>query len=234
MEQGMLPINGNVVLYARVSTKKRESDTTSSQLEEMARWAYLNGYNIIGMHTDHCSGRSMDCREGLLKAIALANQQGASVAVCELSRLSRNVRDTAELMESNTKFIFTRSGVEMSKEMVLMASIFSQMESESISHRVSAGIQNLFMTQEGAREEWGRARHKATTIKAMNEGCIKQADDFASRNGEIAYELLESGRTLRQVAEIFMKMEIKTARGKTRWYANSIRQLVSRYNTIKP
>ena len=232
-DQQIPGINGNIVLYARVSTGKTESDTTENQFQEMKRWCSENGYDVVAEFKDLCSGRSLECRIGLKEAIVYSRATNAKIAVVELSRLSRSVSDTADLMDSNTEFVFTRSGISMSKEMILVSSIFTQMESESISRRVKAGIHNKFETEPGAREEWGQARHRDSTIQLMKETRISKANDFALKNGEYAFMLRQQGAPYQYIADRYNEVEIKTSRGgDNKWSMNTIRSLILRYERL--
>ena len=223
---------GMVWLYARVSTQIEESDTTESQLQEMKRWAETNGYLVVGESIDRSSGRTMDNRDGLALALEKASEMRAKVAVVEQSRLSRSLKDTAELMDGNVEFIFTRSGTTMSREMCMMFGLFAQMEAESIARRVKAGIANHFETP-GAREEWARARWREDIPERLSQARRSKADAYALKHGEMAMLMWrENGMSLRHIAETYMAMGVETARGTKKWHANSIRRLVERYEQL--
>ena len=225
--------DGYITLYARSSTQHVESDSTESQLEELRRWAVEKNYMVCGEFKDLCSGRKLECRLGLQEAIVYAKATNSKIAIVEASRLSRSVKHTADLMDSETQFVFTRSGVSMSKEMILMKSIFNQMESEAISRRVKAGINNLFETTEGARQAWGEARHRASTIQSMNTAWVSKADTFAVKTGKYAEMLREKGETYQTIANIYNSTGIKTSRGgKSLWSATTIRTLINRYRGL--
>ena len=144
-----------IILYTRVSTGKLEADTTENQLQELRRWAENNDYFVIGEFKDLKSGKNLEARNGLKKALEIAGEVQCPIATVELSRLSRSIADIANLMNSGQVFYFTRSGREMTTEMILFAGLLAEMESKSISRRVSAGIQNKFKNNPGARKLWG-------------------------------------------------------------------------------
>ena len=224
---------GHVCLYARVSTQRREADTIDTQLQELERWAQDKRLSVLGTFWDRCSGRKgAEVRDGLAKAIETANKFGAKVVCVELSRLSRSVKDTAEMLDAGTQFVFTRDGVQMTKEMLLVKSLFAQMEAEATSRRVKAGIQNLFQTDPNAREEWGQARHRDTTISLMTEARVSKANAYILKVGRIAFEMRERGETLQHIADTYMMMGVLTSRGKTNWSKKTIRTLVSRYHAL--
>lgn len=234
-EQQELFSQGSVCLYARVSTQRREADTIDTQLQELERWAQDNAQSVLGTFWDRCSGRKgAEVRDGLAKAIETANKRGAKVVCVELSRLSRSVKDTAEMLDAGTQFVFTRDGVQMTKEMLLVKALFAQMEAEATSRRVKAGIQNKFKENPELRKEWGAGSPNRTvnTIELMVKTNIKKADAHTLKVGRVAYEMRERGETLQRIADTYMEMGVLTSRGMTTWSKKTIRALVSRYHAL--
>ena len=221
-----------VVLYTRVSTGKAEADTTENQLNELRKWAEDNDFTIIGEFKDLKSGRGMEDREGLNKALEIANTIGCPIAIVELSRLSRSIADIANMINSGQIFHFTRSGNEMTKEMVLFGALLAEMESTSISRRISAGIQNKFQNDPTAKSNWGGGKDREAAAKRLEEGRVKKADKFALKFGELIVSLREQGHTLRSIASMLMGMEIKTANGRSEWRAGQVRAVALRYEGL--
>lgn len=227
-----LPVNGKVVLYQRCSTEHDSADTTSKQKTEMMDWCNTNGYEVIGSFSDLCSGfkQSYDCRDGLRQAMEMAQREHAKVACVELSRLTRRITDTIELMDSDeVEIIFTRhNGRKMNRMELYFTAVANQMSSESTSRRVSAGIQTLFQQDPTARDRWGRAGDPNSS-NDMTRGRVAKADRFALANGAMATELWRSGKRYSWIAGMYSDAEIKTSRGKTRWSAEQIKNLIQRY-----
>lgn len=222
-----------IVLYQRASTKKVESDTTNNQHIELLQWAEDNDYVVLGSFRDLKSGRSMESREGLKKALKMAQENCCGIAVVELSRLSRSIADTANLIDSGMVFHFTRSGMQMSKEMILFASLLNQMESEAISRRVSAGIQNHFARNPEQRKLWGAGSRVKQAKKSMDSARITKANAYAAKYGETIASLRNNGFSLRRIAEMLETMEIKTPRGNSTWQANQVRSVLKRYEGLE-
>ena len=221
-----------VVLYTRVSTGKAEADTTENQLNELRKWAEDNDFTIIGEFKDLKSGRGMEDREGLNKALEIAHTIGCPIAIVELSRLSRSIADIANMINSGQIFHFTRSGNEMTKEMILFAGLLAEMESSSISRRVSAGIQNKFQRNPEARKLWGAGSRKEEAVVQMVKGKKAKADKFALKYGAMIVSLQEQGNSLRTIASMLMSMEIRTANGRSKWSKDQVRNLVLRYEGL--
>ena len=217
-----------VILYARVSTKKIESDTTASQLDELKRFAAANGLEVAGSFVDTCTGRQMECREGLQAAILEASKIGAPVAVVELSRLSRSIRDVIDLLEADTEFIFTRTGRQRDRMMILQLAWVAEYESVNISRRVSAGIQSRFLKSPELKSQWGAGSRPGAAAVAR-AGLTKKADQFALSVGKLAWERRQAGFTWGAIGSEYMDMQIRTARGGLKWTPTAVKNLVERY-----
>ena len=221
-------MNKKIISYSRCATTKAEADTTRAQKDEIARWADFNGYEVIAHYTDLCTGREMECREGLLQALALADQTGASIAATDLSRISRNVHHISGMLNNQTHFILTRTGRELSREMLLILAVLVESESNASSARVKAGIHNAFIADPTLRERWGQSPGRDAAAD-LTRGRIEKADRHALKYGEIAYTAYHSGRSYRQIAGLLMNAEIPTSRGHFRWSYSSTRQLIDRF-----
>ncbi len=220
-----------LISYTRCSTEKEAQDSSMlTQSAEINAWAEHNGFEVIGSFSDRASGRSME-RDGLLAALALANNTGASVAIVELSRLSRSVGDVANLLNANTRIILTRSGRSLSKEMVLIMAVFAEAESDAISRRTKAGIAAAFERDPNLRAQWGRASDPSAPADLVR-GKIEAANRFALVYGPIAWNLRESGKSFRKIAEYLMAAKIPTPRGKANWTKMGVKRLVERYDRI--
>ena len=221
------------IIYKRVSTKK-ETQTLSleTQHQELTAWAQRDGLEVIGTFQDRCSGKQMgDCRKGLQEAIQLANDTGAVILITELSRLSRSVRDIADLIANDTKFIITRSGRQISKVELLLLAVFAEAESDSTSRRVKASIQAKFDRDPESRSSWGRGTDPSSP-KDMERGRRAASDKFALENGVLAYQLREQGLVYQAIADAYMESDIKTPRGKSTWGPDQINCLITRYKKL--
>lgn len=98
-----------VVVYARVSTEEqgRQGISMEAQVDKCLAYAKVFGMNPIKVYQDVKSGSSME-RLGLQKALhAMRQGRAMGVIVYRLDRLTRSVRDLAELLEDhfhNTRF----------------------------------------------------------------------------------------------------------------------------------
>ena len=228
------------IIYKRVSTKKETQDLSlQTQQEELTKWALKEGMEVIGTYQDRCSGKNMGpCRKGLQEAVLHASKSGATILVTSLSRLSRSVKDIANLIDSNTRFVITRNGRQVSKVELLLLAVFAEAESDETSKRVKASIQAKFERDPDSRTKWGRGTDKKAPSD-LQRGRINQADNFALKYGVSAYHLRkqigDDGKpqlTFQDIADIYEAQGILTARGKHTWNAQQMRKLIIRYTRL--
>lgn len=196
----------------------------------MYLWAVNNDYEIVGAYQDLQSGRDAASREGLQEALQTAQIHDCPVAAVEVSRLTRSIADMATMIRQNQTFVFSRMGRSMGKEMVLLACLLGEFESDSISRRVSAGIQNAFQRDPEMRANWGGAQRPEQAAVDMQRGRVNKADSFAMRIGPIAADLRQT-KTLQQTADMLTNSGIQTARG-GQWTPTAVRNLCNRYSRL--
>ena len=192
---------------------------------ELRQWAKIHGYEVVAEYTDTKSGKTMEGRHGLFSAIAHANGIGATILVTELSRLTRSVADCATLLEGDTKFIITRSGRQISKEMLLIQSVFAQAEREATSKRMKAMLKGRFERSPELRQQWGNQRGIG-----LDKGRASQANSaqaYAEKVGCLALEMRNSGCAWNAIKDLYNQLEIPTRRG-GKWSVGSIQNLVKR------
>jgi DNA invertase Pin-like site-specific DNA recombinase len=218
------------IAYIRTSSTLDSQSVSRDETQplELQEWALKNGYEIIGSYTDMKSGKSIESRTGLLQAITHANITGAVILITELSRLTRSVKDCADLLDSNTKFIITRSGRHISKEMILIQSVFAQSEREATSKRMKAMLKGRFERNPELRKEWGNQRGIGLDRARQTRTCItKEHDD---KVGFLAVDLRNNGISYQCIADRYNQLEIPTLRG-GKWNKGSIYKMVKRINS---
>ena len=217
------------IIYIRTSTAldSQAVSREETQPEELRQYARMYGYEVVGEYTDTKSGKSVEGRVGLLRAIAHANATGATILVTELSRLTRSVADCATLLEGETKFVITRSGRHISKEMLLIQSVFAQAEREATSKRMKAMLKGRFERSPELRQQWGNQR--GIGLDKGREVQANAAQAYAEKVGGLALEMRNSGCSWKSIADRYNMLEIPTRRG-GKWSVGSIQNLVKRLN----
>ena len=218
------------IAYIRTSTTLDSQSVSRDETQplELQEWAVKNGYEIIGSYTDTKSGKSIESRTGLLQAITHANVTGAVILVTELSRLTRSVRDCADLLDTCTKFIITRSGRHISKEMILIQSVFAQAEREATSNRMKAMLKGRFERNPELRQKWGN-QEGIGLVEARNVRS-QQTKIHDEKVGFLAMDMRKSGASYQVIADRYNQLEIPTLRG-GKWNKGSIHRMVKRINS---
>ena len=85
------------VIYARVSTSDQEYER---QISEMEQYAKAQNYKVIHIYKEKLSGAKADRPELAAMLKAAADGSINMVLVWDLSRLSRNAKDTLEIIEA--------------------------------------------------------------------------------------------------------------------------------------
>jgi len=102
----MRTTRARIVAYYRVSTRKQGESGLGLEAQRSAvrEYARQNRAKIIAEYTEVETGKRAD-RPTLEEALGHTKLSGATLVIAKLDRLARNVRFTAELMESGVDFI---------------------------------------------------------------------------------------------------------------------------------
>lgn len=202
--------------YLRVSTADQATSGLGleAQQDAITRAAEAQGLTIAGWFTDAgVSGTTApDDRPGMATALETLADHGAGVLIAaKLDRLSRSVKDAAELMDRADREgwrVVTADGTvgadnsPMSRAMVGMSSVFAQMERDLIAMRTREAL--------AALKAQGKQLGQPTTLP----------DAVLTR---IITELSE-GRSLRAIAQGLQDDGITTATGGARWYPAQVKR----------
>jgi site-specific DNA recombinase len=140
-----------VCLYTRISTDEENQPTSlHSQLERLEAFCKAQeGWRIVAHHEDRQSGATLS-RPGLERAVELAREQRIDLLlVYRVDRLSRKVRQLAQLAEDLDRCeVVLRSATEpfdtgsaAGRMMLQMLAVFAEFEHATIVDRVTAGIE---------------------------------------------------------------------------------------------
>jgi DNA invertase Pin-like site-specific DNA recombinase len=100
-------MEGRFVAYYRVSTEHQGANGNGMAAQRKAVEDYLNGGNwkLVAEFTEVESGKRVDNRPELEKALAAAKKHRATLILAKLDRLARNVAFIADLMERKVNFV---------------------------------------------------------------------------------------------------------------------------------
>jgi DNA invertase Pin-like site-specific DNA recombinase len=100
-------MDGRYVAYFRVSTEHQGANGNGMAAQKKAVADYLNGgrWTLVAEFTEVESGKRVDNRPELEKALAAAKKHRATLILAKLDRLARNVHFIAGLMERKVNFV---------------------------------------------------------------------------------------------------------------------------------
>lgn len=215
------------VSYLRVSTKKQGKSGLGLEAQRaiVEYYAKLDGAMIVKEFIELESGKDTINRQYLKEAIELCNRNGHSLIVAKLDRLSRDVRDTFDILEQLKGRLIscdipTQNG-QMDSFMLSVFAGLAQRERELISIRTRQALEakknrgvKLGKPENFSDEsrELGRSKHiYKSSINSNNKlalAFIRKCKHELRSLAEIAQELNENGfRTARN--KKFHKMTVK-------------------------
>lgn len=226
-----VPHSGKYVAYYRVSTQKQGASGLGLEAQREIVERHLNGgkWKIIAEFTEMESGKRSDRkRPELQKALELCEAEGAILVVAKLDRLTRNVPFLSRLLESPAKFIACDipdfGNPAQNKFMLQMMTNVAEYEAELISQRTKAALQ---ASKARGTVLGSPSPEKGSVIGAAR--VVANADDHAAEVMKVIEELQEFGcTTLQKIANGLEARGVKTARGGTRWYPSSVRNVIKR------
>lgn len=138
---GEAVMEGKFVAYYRVSTDKQGDRGYGLDAQRKAVGDYLDGgsWELIGEFTEVESGKRIDNRPELEKALNAARKHKATLIIAKLDRLSRNVAFIAGLMERKVNFV----SVDMPNATPFMLHVYAAVAEEErrmIGNRTRAGL----------------------------------------------------------------------------------------------
>lgn len=228
-----------LVGYVRVSTVEQAAEGVSlaAQRAKLESYAAAMGLQLVAVVED--AGRSAKDmnRPGLQQVLQMLDGGEADgVLICKLDRLTRSVRDLAELMDRYFGDGGKRSLVSVGDSidtrtptgrMVLnMIGVVAQWERETTVERVREAAAHLKRT--GHRYNLGRAigYSYGEEVDANGRRVVVQQDTEAEAC-RIMAELRKNGATLREICAELERRGIPTKRGGT-WSPKVVRSVLLR------
>jgi DNA invertase Pin-like site-specific DNA recombinase len=213
-------MNGRFVAYYRVSTEHQGANGNGMAAQRKAVADYLNGgdWKLMGEFTEVESGKRVDNRPELEKALAAAKKHKATLILAKLDRLARNVHFIAGLMERQVPFVCC----DMPSATPFMLHVYAAVAEEE--RRMIA-----------ARTKAGLAAAKARGVKLGN---AKLAYDnraaAVARAEELKPVLLElTGLSARAAAIELNARRVPTPNGAA-WHAQTVIRVRERLGLARP
>jgi len=209
-----------VIGYIRVSTEDQADSGAGLEAQRAAiqEQCRRRSWELVAMHSDTASARSLAARPGLARALADVDTGGAgALVVAKLDRLSRSLLDFSGLMERSRKkgwaLVALDLGVDTTtpsgEMMANVLAVFAQFERRLIGQRTREAL--AVKRQRGVR--LGRPRVMS-----------------ASTVAEI-HRLRSQGKSLAAIAERLNLEARDTAHGGCRWYVSTVQAVLRSRST---
>jgi DNA invertase Pin-like site-specific DNA recombinase len=221
----------NFIAYYRVSTREQGLSHLGLESQRSSVLGYImnNGNRIIAEYTEIESGKKNN-RPELIKAIAKAKEQNATLVIAKLDRLSRNLHFISTLMESKINFCC----VDMPDASPLTIHIFAalaQWERERISDRTKQALQ----AKKDREPEWIPGTPGNLTREAINKAHASTRNKAKSdQSVRFAYHFIrplrESGLSYQAIADKLNSEGYKTRQG-MQFYPVQVRNIVKRFES---
>lgn len=222
--------------YIRVSTQKQADEGLSleAQTSRIQEWALSQDLPCT-IYSDAISGRNIDKREGLKEALS-ALQQGDTLCVYSLSRLSRSTQDTLQLLDqvaalgaklhslSERVDVTTASG----KLMTTLTAVFAEYEVNTISERVRFGIKE----KQARHEHIGRPPYGWKLRDGPKSGLVpdtyeQQVIAVAKEERNRPSTISQNGcKSYQEIADLLQLRGYKTRQGTTLWHKRHVMSMI--------
>lgn len=195
----------NAFVYCRVSTEEQASDSHYSldYQEQCARHPVKEkGWTIYKVRKDVGWGKSRYGRPGFQELLQDVDPYAIDVVlVYKLDRLSRNVRDIYEFLESTQRvgvaFVSLTEGFDtttpMGRAMLGIAAVFAQLTRETIAEN----------TKNGLRQRASQGKFSAGRLRPCGYG-------YTPENGLVVVPT--EAATVRRIFDLFVNAKLSTAR----------------------
>lgn len=211
------------IKYYRVSTRSQADSGLGLTAQQRDIDLYLSTYaetpwEVIAEFTDVQSGKD-DNRPELQKAMALAEETGATLLIAKLDRISRRVSFISAIMERKRLNLTVATMPNADKFQLHIYAALAEQEREFISLRTKQALAPLKGT--------GKLGGNRGNIDKANEAAKALADSHAAKVMDTVLPLKEAGRTLQQIADTLNKSGVQTARG-GKWYPSTVKNVLAR------
>ena len=217
------------IAYYRVSTKKqgKQGWGIAAQKAVVKHFAEKAGAQLVDHYTEVGSGKDIETRPILQKAVDACEAQEATLIVARLDRLSRDVEHVFQLKKRLGDRLIC---CDLPHTDSLTLSIFAglaQRERELISIRIKAALK----AKKARGEKLGTPQNltqkgRALGRQAQQEKAKKNPNTQRAVQLIVAYR--QMGYTLQAIADLLNNNSFKTARGK-RFGANTVKYLLDKY-----
>ena len=237
------------VKYCRVSTQKQGVSGLGLEAQDYIMDNVLGkDYEFVKTFTDIASGKSINKRTELQKAIKVCLDNGYTLIVAKCDRLARNTKDALEILERLENRFVSCDCPNTDKFSLTLLFAFAERERELISIRTIAALKSkkirkakeLKSNFDSMSDEDQQLILDKTIINGNSKGCNtskarkssarireQKAKDNSKKYIDTATALKDSGKSLRDIAKVLNKISV-SIKDNRKFYASSVSRLLKR------
>lgn len=243
-----------IAIYSRKSKFTGTGDSVENQIQmckDHLNYIYRDKFFETKVYEDEGYTGKNTNRPMFKQMLLDIKQNKISVVICyRLDRLSRSVADFSQLLslltQFNVEFISVSENFDtstpMGRAMISIASVFAQLERETIAERVK---DNKVLIAKGGRWQGGTPplgykAVKSTSVDAENKNrtCYYLMEDESSKEldtAKLMFDLFSTHKSINKVEIHLLKNKILTAKGKE-YTGTVIKQILTNpiYTTNHP
>lgn len=228
----------NIAIYSRKSIHSEKGESTQNQIymcKDYIDRKYVDiQKNIFIFEDDGFSGKNIK-REKFIKMLGCIENGNIDILICyKLDRVTRNVLDFANLIEllerKNVSFVCIKEEFDtskpMGKAMLYMASIFAQLERETIAERVK---DNMYILAEKGYWLGGTLPTGYKSKEIKENGKIKHIlclDKIEAYNVKLIYDKMIELKSISKV-KYFLETNLILSKNGNKFSINSIREILT-------
>ena len=215
----------NYITYYRVSTRKQGDSGLGLEGQRVAVERFTHDGEVIAEFTEVESGSKTD-RPQLKLALEAAKKNQATLVVAKLDRLSRNVRFTADLLDSGVDFIAC-DNPHANRMTIQLLAVFAEQELRMISQRTKAGLE----AAKSRGVKLGAASPKYSRVYMAGEKRAKRTKPYPVQMTNIITQMRSDGVSFAKVADTLNKQGWESRSGSP-FNAKTVHRIVGEINDV--
>jgi len=203
--------------YIRVSTEDQADSGAGLEAQRTAiqEQCQRRGWDLVTIHADTASARSLASRPGLARALADIDQGAASaLVVAKLDRLSRSLLDFSALMERSRKKGWALVALDLGVDTTTPAG------------EMMANVLAVFAQFE--RRLIGQRTREALAVKRLQGVRLGRRPVIMPATITMIRRARSRGQTLASIAALLNNESVPTAHGGQRWHVSTVQAVLAR------
>lgn len=203
--------------YIRVSTEDQADSGAGLEAQRTAiqEQCQRRGWDLVTIHADTASARSLASRPGLARALADIDRGDASaLVVAKLDRLSRSLLDFSALMERSRKKGWALVALDLGVDTTTPAG------------EMMANVLAVFAQFE--RRLIGQRTREALAVKRLQGVRLGRRPVIMPATVTMIRKARSRGQTLAAIAALLDRESVPTAHGGQRWHVSTVQSVLRR------